>query len=77
MKSLATEIHEIHELDRLSLFAFPLSGSVHQNAPKGYQRDAIQLTAQMGQIWLWEHLFKVFKNIQYVQISLFSHVFLV
>ena len=61
MKSLATEIHEIHELDRLSLFAFPLSGSVHQNAPTGYQRDAVQLTAQMGQIWLWEHLFKVLK----------------
>ena len=45
MSEIKTELHKMHQLDRLVLFAFPLSGSVQQSGPAGYQRDAIQLQA--------------------------------
>lgn len=58
MKDISDSIHQMDQLDRLVLFAFPLSGSVQQTGTSGYQREAIQIQAQMGQMWLWEHLYK-------------------
>lgn len=58
MKDIAESIHEMGNLDRLVLFAFPISGSVEQTGSGGYQKEAIQLHGQLGQIWIWEHLYK-------------------
>lgn len=58
MGEIAAEIHLMSQSDRLTIFVFPLSGSVQQTGMSGYQREALQLHAQMGQLWIWEHLFK-------------------
>jgi autophagy-related protein 2 len=57
MGDIASEIHNMSKSDRLTIFAFPLSGSVQQSGLTGYQREALQLHAQMGQLWIWEHLY--------------------